>query len=143
MKRNIIEFLITVFSIIGAILVGTKTDLTSLDTLADIALTVSTFVCWAFFFTYVLRSNFTYATIGKIFASKSLALCLVLTQATISSWSDYAYPYRDEIRIVIFSMLTYTMSKMLTYLVIVQMEERAVRKERIKNELSKSFDPNS
>jgi len=53
---------------------------------------------------YGVRSNWQGNRIGRIFFAKSVVLPLVLWQIVLSVWWDTEYPFRQQIRFVIYTL---------------------------------------
>lgn len=106
LARN--RFLVWVnIMVIVAIAVTVLSDLwfdPNYRTLANVALL--TMACLVVFFTllYVLRSRWNSNKIGLIYAVKCGALSMVLVQATVASWWDLEYPFRQQIRFMIYAI---------------------------------------
>ncbi|MCK0174819.1 hypothetical protein [Mycolicibacterium sp. F2034L] len=73
-------------------------------TLANVALLTMTVLVVFFTLLYVLRSRWNSNKIGLIYAVKCGALSLVLVQATVASWWDLEYPFRQQIRFAIYAI---------------------------------------
>lgn len=55
---------------------------------------------------YVGRSRWWANRIGKVYAAKSVALAVVLVQAVVAVWWPGDYPYRYEIRWLVYALGT-------------------------------------
>ena len=71
---------------------------------ADIALTLMAFAVLVFTLLYGFRSAWRTNRIGRVFLVKSSFLSLVLAQVCVSVWTQRDYPFRDEIRLVIYGL---------------------------------------
>lgn len=74
-----------------------------MNTAADIALTIMACTVLAFTLLYGLRSAWHTNRIGKVFLTKSAILSLVLIQVVVSVWTNSDYPFREIIRLIIYS----------------------------------------
>lgn len=75
----------------------------STDLLADVALTLMATAVVLFTILYGYRSAWNTNRIGKVFLVKSVLLSLVLVQVAVSVWTNSDYPFRDEIRLLIYA----------------------------------------
>ncbi|MEW5810242.1 MAG: hypothetical protein AB1925_12390 [Actinomycetota bacterium] len=73
-------------------------------TLANIALLTMAVLVVFFTLLYIFRSRWSTNKIGLIYAVKCGALSLVLVQATVASWWDLEYPFRQQIRFAIYTV---------------------------------------
>lgn len=73
----------------------------------SIAMTAAAVCAWTFVGLYVGRSNWRAEAIGKVMVLTNVFLALVLTQAALSQWTDQDYPYRDQVRIIMYTALAY------------------------------------
>ncbi|MCG7593722.1 hypothetical protein [Mycobacterium sp. PSTR-4-N] len=73
-------------------------------TLANIALLTMAILVVFFTTLYIFRSRWSSNKIGLIYAVKCGALSLVLSQATVASWWDQEYPFRQQIRFAIYAV---------------------------------------
>lgn len=53
---------------------------------------------------YVGRSRWWVNRIGKVYATKSIVLAVVLTQAVLAVWWPGDYPYREQIRYCVYTL---------------------------------------
>lgn len=99
--------------------------------LANIALLIM--ACLVVFFTllYVLRSRWSSNEIGLIYAVKCGALSMVLVQATVASWWDLDYPFRQQIRFMIYAVGALVYVPMIVSLVFNQQRDRGERKNLV------------
>lgn len=51
---------------------------------------------------YVSRSRWWISRIGKVYATKSIVLAAVLLQAVVAVWWPFQYPFRDQVRFVVY-----------------------------------------
>jgi hypothetical protein len=72
--------------------------------LANIALLVMAALVVGFTVLYVSRSRWSSNKIGLIYAVKCGALSMVLVQATVASWWNLDYPFRQQIRFMIYAI---------------------------------------
>jgi hypothetical protein len=73
-------------------------------TLANVALLIMAGLVVVFTGLYVLRSRWSTNKIGLIYAVKCGALSMVLVQATVASWWNLDYPFRQQIRFMIYAI---------------------------------------
>ena len=94
-------------------------------TLANISLLVMAALVVFFTLLYVLRSRWSSNKIGLIYAVKCCALSLVLVQATVASWWDLEYPFRQQIRFAIYTVGALVYIPMIVSLIREQQRDRA------------------
>lgn len=71
---------------------------------ANISLVIAAALVSAFTVLYGLRSLWRSNRIWKIFFTKSVVLAAVLWQIVLASWWDTDYPWRQQIRYVIYTL---------------------------------------
>lgn len=71
---------------------------------ANISLVLAAAFVTGFTVLYGLRSLWRSNRIGKIFFTKSVVLAAVLWQIVLASWWDTDYPWRQQIRYVIYTL---------------------------------------
>lgn len=71
---------------------------------ANISLVLAAVFVTVFTVLYGLRSLWRANRIGKIFFTKSVVLAAVLWQIVLASWWDTEYPWRQQIRYVIYTL---------------------------------------
>ena len=71
---------------------------------ANISLVLAATFVTAFTLLYGVRSLWRSNRIGKIFFTKSVVLAAVLWQIVLASWWDTDYPWRQQIRYVIYTL---------------------------------------
>lgn len=93
-------------------------------TLANIMLLIM--ACFVVFFTalYIGRSRWSSNEIGLIYAVKCGALSMVLVQATVASWWDLEYPFRQQIRFMIYAIGALVYIPMIVSLIRQQRKDR-------------------
>lgn len=94
-------------------------------TLANISLLVMAALVVFFTLLYVLRSRWSSNKIGLIYAVKCGALSMVLVQATVASWWDLDYPFRQQIRFAIYTVGALVYIPMIVSLIREQKRDRA------------------
>lgn len=73
-------------------------------TMANLSLLSMAGLVVGFTLLYILRSRWNSNKIGLIYAVKCGALSMVLVQATVASWWDLEYPFRQHIRFAIYTI---------------------------------------
>lgn len=96
---------------------------------ANIALLLMATLVVGFTLLYVLRSRWQTNEIGLIYAVKCGALSMVLVQATVASWWDLEYPFRQQIRFMIYAIGALVYAPMIVTLVQQQQRDRGVERE--------------
>jgi hypothetical protein len=86
------------------------------ETVADVALTVAAVFSWMFTLLYVLRSAWWVRPLGRVTVSIYLVLSLVLTQNSVSVWWGQDYPWRGQVRGVLYVGLGYALVKLIVAL---------------------------
>lgn len=86
------------------------------DTVADIALTVSASLSWMFTLLYLLRSTWWTRPVGRVTVCIYLALSLVLTQNSVSTWWGQDYPWWGHVRGLLYAGLAYAFVKLIAAL---------------------------
>jgi hypothetical protein len=71
---------------------------------ANVSLVYIATLTTAFVLLYGLRSNWRANHIGRIFFAKAVVLPMVLWQIVASVWGDTEYPFRQQIRFLIYSL---------------------------------------
>lgn len=84
----------------------------SAETAGDILLLVAAGASWTFTLLYVIRSPWWTRHIGRMLVAFTLALSLVLTQNAVGTWWGDGYPYRGEIRDVLYAALAVTLTRL-------------------------------
>jgi len=69
------------------------------------SLTFAAFFVTVFTVLYITRSNWRSNRIGRIFCAKSVLLTVALWQIVATTWVGQDYPYRNEIRFIIYAMI--------------------------------------
>jgi hypothetical protein len=93
-------------------------------TLANLSLLTMAGLVVSFTMLYILRSRWSSNKIGLIYAVKCGALSMVLVQATVASWWDLEYPFRQQIRFAIYTIGALVYIPMLVSLVREQERDR-------------------
>lgn len=93
-------------------------------TAANVALLIMATLVVFFSLLYIFRSRWKTNEIGLIYAVKCGALSLVLVQATVASWWDLEYPFRHQIRFMIYAIGALVYLPMLISLVRHQQRDR-------------------
>lgn len=93
-------------------------------TLANIMLLSMACLVVTFTMLYILRSRWSSNKIGLIYAVKCGALSMVLVQATVASWWDLEYPFRQQIRFMIYAIGALVYIPMIVSLVREQQRDR-------------------
>lgn len=99
---------------------------------ANIALLIMSTLVVSFTLMYVLRSRWQSNEIGLIYAVKCGALSMVLTQATVASWWDLEYPFRQQIRFMIYAIGALVYIPMIVSLVREQQRDRGNEQEEFR-----------
>lgn len=73
---------------------------------------------------YITRSNWRSNRIGRIFCAKSVLLTLALWQIVATTWGGQDYPFRNEIRFIIYAMIALAYATMDVALVREQNHDR-------------------
>lgn len=97
---------------------------------ADVALIVLAVLVAAFTVLYVVRSPWERNEIGRIYATKSVVLSLVMVQITLSVWVSAEYPGRQWARLVIYAAGALVYVPMIVSLVRHQQEDRRRYREQ-------------
>lgn len=71
---------------------------------ANVSLIYVALFTTAFALLYGVRSKWWTNRIGKIFLAKSVVLPLVIAQAALATWWDTEYPFRQQIRFIVYSL---------------------------------------
>ncbi|MDO3335177.1 putative phage holin [Mycobacteroides abscessus] len=90
------------------------------ETAGDILLLVATGASWAFTLLYLARSPWWARHVGRMLVAFTLAMSLVLTQNSVGTWWGDEYPYRGEIRDVLYAALAVTLIRLTLALVRLQ-----------------------
>lgn len=94
---------------------------------ANWALTVGATFVTAFLVLYAVRSNWRANRIGVILLTKSVFLTAMLWQIVASVWWDQHYPFRQQIRFVLYAMMAISYIAMTASLLREQRRDRATR----------------
>lgn len=89
--------------ILSTFIVDTWADINHQTVANTFLLAINAFVL-LFTVRYGIWSNWRSNRIGRIYFAKCIVLSLVLTQASVSVWWDGDYPFRHEIRTVIYGL---------------------------------------
>lgn len=95
--------IMAIAGIVGTVISDVWFDI-NYRTAANFALLIMATLVVSFTLLYVLRSRWSTNKIGLIYAVKCGALSLVLVQATVASWWDLEYPFRQQIRFMIYAV---------------------------------------
>lgn len=98
---------------------------------ANWSLTVGAAVVATFLVLYLTRSNWKANRIGVILLTKSVFLTAMLWQIVVSVWWDEHYPFRQQIRFVLYAMMAISYIAMTASLLREQRRDRD--KERSEN----------
>jgi len=93
---------------------------------ANISLIYVASLTTIFHLLYALRSNWKANRVGKIFFVKTVFLPVMLWQIVLSTWWDTDYPFRQQIRFAIYSLMVIAY---LAMVVALWNEQRADRKD--------------
>lgn len=93
---------------------------------ANWSLTGGAMFVTAFTIIYGVRSNWRANHIGVILFTKSVFLTAMLWQIVASAWSESDYPFRQEIRFVLYTMMAFAY---ITMTISVIREQRRDRRE--------------
>lgn len=96
---------------------------------ANWSLTVGALVVTAFLVLYLVRSNWRANRIGVILLTKSVFLTAMLWQIVASVWWDEQYPFRQQIRYVLYAMMAISYIAMTASLLREQRRDREHAKE--------------
>lgn len=94
---------------------------------ANWSLTVGAVVVTTFTGLYASRSNWKANTIGQILLVKSIFLTGMLWQIAASVWIDENYPFRQQIRFVIYALMAVSYIAMVATLIREQQRDRHKR----------------
>lgn len=94
---------------------------------ANWSLTVGAVVVTTFTGLYASRSNWKANTIGRILLVKSIFLTGMLWQIAASVWIDENYPFRQQIRFVIYALMAVSYIAMVATLIREQQRDRHKR----------------
>ncbi|WP_100484615.1 putative phage holin [Mycobacteroides abscessus] len=83
----------------------------SAESAGDILLLGAAGASWAFTLLYLARSPWWTRHVGRMLVAFTLALSLVLTQNAVGTWWGESYPYRGEIRDVLYAALAVTLTR--------------------------------
>ncbi|WP_164911863.1 hypothetical protein [Mycobacteroides franklinii] len=84
----------------------------SAESAGDILLLGAAGASWAFTLLYLARSPWWARHVGRMLVAFTLALSLVLTQNAVGTWWGENYPYRGEIRDVLYAALGVTLIRL-------------------------------
>lgn len=121
------RFLVWVNIMVVAILGTVVSDVwfnPNYKTLANIMLLTMAVLEVGFTLLYILRSRWKTNEIGLIYAVKCGALSMVLAQATVASWWNLEYPFRQQIRFMIYAIGALVYIPMIVSLVRQQRSDR-------------------
>ncbi|AMT73691.1 hypothetical protein ABG82_09505 [Mycobacteroides immunogenum] len=90
------------------------------ETAGDLLLLLAACASWAFALLYLARSPWWARHVGRMLVAFTLALSLVLTQNSVGTWWGDGYPYRGEIRDVLYATLAVTLVRLTLALVRLQ-----------------------
>lgn len=93
---------------------------------ANISLIYVASLTTIFHLLYALRSNWKANRVGKIFFVKTVFLPVMLWQIVLSTWWDTDYPFRQQIRFAIYSLMVIAY---LAMVVALWSEQRADRRD--------------
>lgn len=79
---------------------------------ADCLLITAAAAAWVFTLLYLARSPWWARHVGRMLVAFTLALSLVLTQNAVGTWWGENYPYRGEIRDVLYEALFITLARL-------------------------------
>lgn len=74
----------------------------------DVLLTCTATAAWIFALIYLVGSKWWISTIGRAMFFGNLFFAFILTQNTLSVWTDQSYPFRAEIRTILYAALLYS-----------------------------------
>ena len=100
-------------------------------TLANLSLLAMAALVVFFTALYIGRSRWSSNKIGLIYAVKCAALSMVLVQATVASWWDLEYPFRQQIRFMIYTIGALVYIPMIVSLFREQQRDRKGERDRI------------
>jgi hypothetical protein len=78
---------------------------------------------WAFVVLYWIRSNWSSTQPGRALMYAMGSLALFTSQVTLTIWTDSAYPFRSEVRALLYSALLLTLVNLVTVLLLSQRKD--------------------
>lgn len=102
-------FAVVVIAVVSVLLVLPGINHTAIGNVMATAIALA---AWSFAALYVSRSNWRSTVAGRALLYMMAAFASFATQVTVSAWTGSTYPFRDEIRGVLYTVLALTVANM-------------------------------